>query len=475
MENAMEKFASMKQGSEGKYDVLYLNTPWTNLSDEKMGKLPLADICNENAALFMWTDSFTIERSCQLLKKWGFEFHSVYQIMDIGQHSWMTKKNLPPPPPARTEEDHAKMEDEGSNDKTKLEVTKPPRTLRKPRVPPVSPPVWWSESRKDGCPFQPMTEQLWLAKKGDISSIFRPNVSAYTVINCPEIGKKAYSKGKWKDNSQGDSEDATSWNYVDRPSCFLETVLSHVQSSTKVLDVFSSTLHEKADSWGPGLPGGYLTSISKGGGLVGIINRKCRAMKKNQLNVMSTKICKILDKALADKERAEIMDELRPSLSVISEALENEVEGELPMMSYEWRDENGEMTNWILQVIHKLASWNYRNFSTSKKKRKKCNNNTDGSSRANKPRHGIACASEVSKELGDFLKMKEGEKIARTTVVSKLNEYICKNGLQNPERKVEIILDDALTKLLSPPPDFGKVTYFNLCKLVGKHFPKSKA
>ena len=74
--------------------------------------------------------------------------------------------------------------------------------------------------------------------------------------------------------------------------------------------------------------------------------------------------------------------------------------------------------------------------------------------------------------MADFLKMDQEEKIARVTVVSRLNKYIEEKSLQNPDRKVEILLDGPLQELLSPPEDFGTVTYFNLCKLVGKHFPK---
>ena len=67
-----------------------------------------------------------------------------------------------------------------------------------------------------------------------------------------------------------------------------------------------------------------------------------------------------------------------------------------------------------------------------------------------------------------------GEKVARTTVVKYINEYIGKHNLQNPEKKSEIKFDDALQRLFSPAPSFGPVTYFNLCKLLGPHFVTSK-
>ena len=36
-------------------------------------------------------------------------------------------------------------------------------------------------------------------------------------------------------------------------------------------------------------------------------------------------------------------------------------------------------------------------------------------------------------------------------------------------------MDEPLKKLLRPPPDFGPVTYFTLCKIIGIHFPPKNA
>ena len=116
-----------------------------------------------------------------------------------------------------------------------------------------------------------------------------------------------------------------------------------------------------------------------------------------------------------------------------------------------------------------LAQKNVANFSSIRKKRKK---RQTSKKPGNRPRHGIASPSKVSPKMADFVGIDHEEKIARVTVVKVLNEYINNNSLKNPDRQVEILLDERLKNLLNPPEDFGPVTFFNLCKLVGVHFPK---
>ena len=91
MDNARSAIPSLKN-SEEKYNVLYVNTPWSKLDVERMGKVPMNDISADDSALFMWTDSYTASKASSLMEKWGFKFHSVFQIMDIAQHPWMKKK-----------------------------------------------------------------------------------------------------------------------------------------------------------------------------------------------------------------------------------------------------------------------------------------------------------------------------------------------------------------------------------------------
>lgn len=436
MDNARSALASLK-ASEEKYDVLYVNTPWSKMDVALMGKLPLNDISADNAALFMWTDPYSAAKTSSLIEKWGFRFHSVFQVMDIAQHPWMKKPK---------KEDEPKKEDD-----IKEETDTKKKHNKKPRAPPVVVPKWWSPEPEGVTPSRPTTEQLWLAVKGDTSNVFANSTLAYNVVNVPEIGKKSRSK-----KASVDSE----WD-MDRPQSFLETVTCHLSASSRVLDVFSSTLHDKIDSWGPGLSGGYLTGFSKNHGIVGDINSVMRAMKKTQLQSLTQTIPKILASEADESVHAGMKDSWDPIVS--------KMESLKTPMAYNWKKDDGSVEEWAYELILLLAQKNVSDFSTLRKKRKKRQNAPNTGDR---PRHGIASASTISRELAEFLEIDPEEKIARTTVVSKINEYIAKNKLQNPDNKVEVLLDEPLKRLLTPPEGFGPVTYFNLCKLVGVHFPK---
>ena len=58
------------------------------------------------------------------------------------------------------------------------------------------------------------------------------------------------------------------------------------------------------------------------------------------------------------------------------------------------------------------------------------------------------------------------EPIPRSEITKKLWEYIKAKGLQNPEKKTEIIADDALKAVFGGKE---KVTMFEMTKLVSQH------
>lgn len=461
MDHAKSALPSLKN-SEEKYDVLYVNTPWSVMNVERMGNLPLKDISAENAALFIWTDAYTVPKTCQLLDKWGFKFHSVFQVMDIAQHPWMKNPKIS----AKTDEleaeknadatenadKNADKNDDKTKDTPKKKTAKKP--VKKSRAPPVTPPSWWTSAPENlVAPSRPTTEQLWLAVKGDASSIFGNSTVAYNVMNLPELGKKSRSKK---------TQEQDKWD-LDRPTCFLDTVVQHMTPGAKILDLFSTTLHDKVDSWGPGLPGGFLKGYANKNGLPEKLNQVMRTMKKSQLQSLSQKIPKML--AAAEAERNTIMSEFEDSWAPVANTMNTL---KLPQ-SYSWKKDDGKVEDWAFNLVQMLAQKNVAEFSSIRKKRKKRQSTQKPGTR---PRHGIACPSKVSKELAEFLKMDPDELIARTAVVKKLNDYIKENSLKNPDRQVEILLDEPLKKLLAPPEGFGTVTYFNLCRLVGAHFPK---
>ena len=413
MDNARLTIPFLK-AQEKKYDVVYMNTPFSKLDVNSIGKFPLKEITSEDAAIFMWVDPGSIICASKLVEKWDLKMESVIQIVDYAKYEWMTKTEVP--------------------------------STRKYKVPAIVRPSWWVELSEND---KSTTEQLWLLSKGDISSIISMKPINSQIKNLPEIGKKSRSKKKESYSNDWDTE---------RPSLFLDIVMEMVEKNKRILNAFSSTIENtKIDVWGPGIPGGF-HGFYHNGSLMNSINNHMKTMRKGELQKL-----KILSgySNMSDEEKNNVlkMKELGPIQKILSSIYN---------ITYNVKEDDGKLTDWAVNLVYVLSCNNITNFSSSRtKKKRKTNYIKDG------PRHGIAAPSVISKELADFFDKSPGEMMARTEAVSKLNEYILKNNLQNPENKREIILDDVLMNLLKPSTDFGPVNYFNLCKLVGKHFPKT--
>ena len=84
---------------------------------------------------------------------------------------------------------------------------------------------------------------------------------------------------------------------------------------------------------------------------------------------------------------------------------------------------------------------------------------------------GFAKPMKMSKELCEFLGVSTDTLMARTEVTKEINKYVKEHSLQNPSNKRELILDDKLRTILSPPEDVT-LTFFNLQKYMSCHYQK---
>jgi len=84
---------------------------------------------------------------------------------------------------------------------------------------------------------------------------------------------------------------------------------------------------------------------------------------------------------------------------------------------------------------------------------------------------GFVRPSLISEELATFLGKPVGSEMARTDVTREINKYIRANSLQDKENGRKIIPDKPLKALLKLE-DSVELTYFNLQKYMGPHFPK---
>lgn len=85
---------------------------------------------------------------------------------------------------------------------------------------------------------------------------------------------------------------------------------------------------------------------------------------------------------------------------------------------------------------------------------------------------GFVKPSPISDELAAFLGKDKGVEMARTDVTREINNYIKANNLQDKQNGRKINPDTALCKLLNITNDIN-LTYFNLQRYMGPHFPKS--
>ena len=88
---------------------------------------------------------------------------------------------------------------------------------------------------------------------------------------------------------------------------------------------------------------------------------------------------------------------------------------------------------------------------------------------------GFVKPSLISDELATFLGREKGSEMARTDVTREINKYIRANSLQDKDNGRKINPDAPLKALLKIDDEVA-LTYFNLQRYMGPHFPKqSKA
>ncbi len=447
---------SFQQIPENKYDAIYINTPWKNLTTDQIQALCVSKIGKPDGLLFLWVDPYQIQNASKILDTWGYKFHSVFQVLDVQQYAW---QKVSKPKPDVVE---AIIDDEDEPQPKKRAVGP-----KKPRALAVHHPTWWTEPDFPLKSEKVSTEQLWLATRGNVEPLFadKPPTIMHQMAFCPDIGKK--SKVVKKDRF-GPLE----W-VSERPHSFLSLAVSQLVDSAHVLEMFGSTVNDNVDSWGPCIPGGFVPAISSNDGIVGAVSSALTDLRKTQLSDIRIKISKII---LLSQEDNEHLEEQKILFSQISE-IWGEIEKSASELSYpvvyslSKDDTTGLPSMWALHLVNAIVQFMASTIVTGKKKRsRKTAGGEKEKSGEPRPGHGIAAPMDISADLSNFMGIPPGEKVARTVAVKKINEYIKEHKLQNPEKRIQIILDDKLRALLTPPDDFGDVTFFNLCKLIGRHF-----
>jgi chromatin remodeling complex protein RSC6 len=113
-----------------------------------------------------------------------------------------------------------------------------------------------------------------------------------------------------------------------------------------------------------------------------------------------------------------------------------------------------------------------KNLTKLVRKIKNTQEDPDGEkAKARAANNGFNRKQDVTPKLREFLGLPADELISRSEVTKFVNKYITDKGLKHPDNGRQIVLDDKLRDLLSPPADV-QVTYLNLQKYLSPHYVK---
>lgn len=495
------------------FDVLYVNLPWKTIDPNYAGRLPLASLVpgDRPSGLLMWVDSPCVADATRLLDAWGFQFHSILHMTTVS----------PPLPREATEEEvvtGTATEDEGTEARAKGKRSS--SSLRKAPTP-----HGW---KTDGL-VTSRTRQLWFATRNAAAgtgslpflkdvSFLRKKLSASSTCTYSKtldatvtaLSSKKKRIAQWHIFPEYDA-------YVDRE---LKTTLELLfRPTTRVLSLFASSTSRLWYTWGPNVPGylaaplandtanpsslcflKYFASMKSATlqKYLTLINLYAVQLAKGLGNETSGSTAATTDATDVNGVSALVAGRMRDFLVDV----ERRCRDELPLASdrgfsapclIKYTDVVGfvdldpvRQTQVLLliaqivqAILQKNADSNEKRKRGIKRRREADTEQQTGDKNEKVARrsrkYGIAAPVGISDQLADFMGVGRGEKVARTTVVKFINEYIGHKGLQNPQRKNEILVDPALNDLLNPPTHFGPVTYFNLCKLLGPHFVAAAA
>ena len=98
---------------------------------------------------------------------------------------------------------------------------------------------------------------------------------------------------------------------------------------------------------------------------------------------------------------------------------------------------------------------------------------TGEKAKARSANNGFNRPQHVTEDLRKFLELSEGEKISRSEVTKRINQYIKAHELTHPENKRVLILDETLKNLLKPE-DGVQITFLNIQKYLSPHYIKDE-
>jgi hypothetical protein len=508
------------------FDAVYANIPWKAVSREYLMALPIKNLmvnsC-DTSSLFLWVDSCYADVAVDVLRAWGFAFRSVVHTLtyDNPKIAAPTTKAPTTTKTANETDDEGKTsaeEDGGGVVTTDDEKTdEPPVTKtsggggrgRKP----IIPPGWSSEGIVPS-----RVRQLWYAEAvPTVDAALTTTTSSRYLKDDTFVRKRLQSSSTFVYPPSGDDEadpivtlsvkkkNIQFWRLfpdydVYLPQSIQLALASIFRPGAKVLSLFSQDLSKVWYTWGPNIPGYFCGPLKNENGFllptivlkyatsmkiallqkhIGLVNQYAIQLAKSLGAPEDRAASLLIESRLYDFlndlcSRAEMAGGMREHPLASASTVRLIAPGEFVNLSPDAKTQFLLVLAKVMKVALRRATdvTERRRKAGASRKRKAPDEGGSGSDAGvQQPRqYGIAAPTKISKELADFMGVTQETKVARTAVVKFINEYIAQKALQNPEKKTNINLDDALTRLLRPDSKFGPVTYFNLCKLLGPHF-----
>jgi hypothetical protein len=505
------------------FDMLYINMPWKSISMDYAATLPVANLVKNNthAGVLLWVDSPCIAKANTLLDAWGFKFHSVMHVT-----SYVNPAPSVAPAPAAAAVEAVAEAAEGADEMDATTTTTTTTTDQNQNV------VKAAAPRKGLVPHgwtvdgivPSRSRQLWFAVRNTAAD----DVTTPYLKDASFIRKRlqATSTFEYSKSTEGTSttlsskkKNLDSWLLFPEYDAYVPAELRQAletihRPNARVLSMFSDSVNRNWYTWGPNVPGYVSGPLRQDGGfpIVNALLKYFSSMKgatvQKYLTLMNLYAVQSAKQMGNEEVHTVELDEdgkpreyLTPLVmgrmqdffeDLVRKYTESGGIVECDMAAYSpvslaglsgFREMTPEMQAQILllvgqvirSVLQKNADATERRKKAVKRKRELNGAEEEGEPKPRIPRKfGIAAPVDISKDLADFMGLAAGEKVARTTVVKFVNEYIGAHNLQNPEKKSEIKFDETLQGLFNPGPSFGPVTYFNLWKLLGPHFISKK-
>lgn len=505
----------MNKLSPETFDAVYADIPWKNVTKDYLKSLPIKEITktNSNSVLFIWADNGNLVNTIEVASEWGFSLHSCIHTLVLDNTRQVVIPN------SKTKEvkiqtDTTSPEDSNADaNSTTPELTVPESTStstntntnKKTSVSTstttkrVYPPNWLSHPEKDYVTY-PKTKSLYLFVKDlsknikdilkDFSTTRKKIDSVTTVLYPPEGNNQSNGRKKIQPQDMIIYPEYQVW----KPYGFVDEFMASIlKQNLKSLVLFGKGLSSNMYYWGPNVPG-YLSPglRSDDSILVNTLSKFFTSQKpiriQRHVATFNAYIAQLLKGTLKPTgvSSTTVSSKVSTFHQQILQKLRQQDVSSTTFKFFDSHDaiktiEDFSLIDPVIQIQYLLLYLNIiRNISKNRNNngnttskilnKKKTSVENNGQPR---PKYGIAAPVDVSVQLKEFLGLESEEKVARTQVVKSINDYIRKNGLQNPQKKNEIDLDHKLQTLLNPGEDFGKVTFFNLCKLLGKHFNPS--